>query len=198
LTAGSKGHTGIRSSTPFVAKLTQTPGQANLKSVDVTLPLALNALLTVVTDACTQDEFDAGKCQKARTGSAVAVTPLLDKPLRGSVYFVKDPDKPKGALPNLIVALRGQVDFDLVGTIRIPGGEQLATSFGTVPDVPIKSFTLRLSAGKDGAIGVAENLCSPKAQRERAQVVFKSQNGRTIRSSQRLHIRGCGGGKRGR
>ncbi len=191
LSVGSKGHTGAGSSTPLTARLTQTPGQSNLKTVDVTLPLSLNALLPVVTNSCTQAEFDANDCEKARTGSAVAVTPLLDKPLKGSVYFVKDPKAPRGALPNLVVALRGQVDFDLVGKIILPGGVRLETAFRAVPDVPITSFTLKMSTGKHGAVGVAENLCTKKSKRATARVVFTGQNGRVVRSNQRLKIHGC-------
>ncbi|MGB2694364.1 MAG: hypothetical protein WBD55_04155 [Dehalococcoidia bacterium] len=188
IVVGSKGHTRPGSSTPLTAKLTQTPGQSNLKSVSVTLPLSLNALLPVVNEACTQAEFDAGNCEKARTGSAVAVTPLLDEPLEGSAYFVKRATG-KG-LPNLVVALRGQVDFDLVGTIKIPGGTRLSTRF-SAPDVPIESFSLKLAAGKDGALGVAENLCTKKSRRGKAQIVFRGQNGAVVRADRRLHVRGC-------
>jgi len=196
LAVGGKGHTGRHASTPFSTTLTQTPGQASLKSVSVSLPSTLNARLDVVNNACTQAQFDAGHCAKARTGSAVAVTPLLAHPLRGSVYFVKDPAKPVGSLPNLVVALRGQVSFDLIGKVTIPGGIRLATKFAAVPDVPITSFTLRLVAGgKHGALGVADNLCTAKAKRATASVVMTGQNGLVISRSQRLGVRGC---KRGR
>jgi hypothetical protein len=177
---------------PFTATLTQAPGQANLASVGVSLPTTINALLTVVNNACTRAAFDAGHCSsKARTGSAVAVTPLLSKPLRGSVYFVKDPTKPPGSLPNLIVALRGQVDFDLIGKLTIPGGVRLATAFNTIPDVPIKSFTLRLVSGRNGVVGAAENLCSAKSRRAKASVGFRGQNGAVINASQALVVHGC-------
>ena len=89
LRVGAKGRTGSGSSTPLVAKLTQTRGQTNLQSVSVVLPRTLNAHLDVVNDACTPAQFEARDCERARTGRAVAVTPLLDKPLRGNAYFVK-------------------------------------------------------------------------------------------------------------
>ena len=191
LSVGFKGHTRSGSTTPFSTTLTQTPGQANLKSVYVSLPLTLNARLGVVSAACTQAEYEAGQCEKARAGSAVAVTPLLAKPLRGSAYFVKDPTKPKGSLPNLVVALRGQVDFDLVGRVKIPGGERLATQFGAIPDVPISSFKLSLVSGAKSPLGVVDNLCSSKARRATARVVMRGQNGAVIARNQRLAIRGC-------
>jgi hypothetical protein len=190
LKVGGKGHTGHGASTPLTTTLTQTPGQSNLKTVAVTLPLSLNARLEVVNNACTQAQFDAGHCEDARAGSAVAVTPLLKHALRGGAYFVKDPTKPAGSLPNLMVALRGQVDFDLVGHIRIPGGTRLATRF-TAPDVPIKKFTLSLVAGSHGPLGIATNLCSPKARKAMASVAIRGQNGDLIRRQQRLQIAGC-------
>ena len=55
----------------------------------------------------------------------MAVTPLLRDPLKGSVYFVKNGHP----IPDLFVALRGQVDFDLIGRITIPGGTRLRTTF---------------------------------------------------------------------
>jgi hypothetical protein len=188
---GGSGHTKKGSSTPLKTVLTMPGGGANLKSVGVRLPLSLNALLPVVNNACTQAEFEAGHCEQARAGKATAITPLLAHGLRGGVYFVKDPDKPAGSLPNLVVALRGQVDFDLIGRIKIPGGEALATRFTTVPDVPVKKFVLSLVSGSRGPLGVAENLCSPGARSKTASIVYRGQNGVVLRERQRLHVAGC-------
>lgn len=189
LRLGRKGHTRQGNSTPLTAVVRQSPGQAGIKSTKVLLPLAVNALLPVVEKACTMAEFQAKDCEKARAGSAVAVTPLLRDPLKGSAYFVKTAKK--GTLPNLIVALRGQVDIDLVGKITIPDSGQLATNFAAVPDVPIKSFKLSLVDGKQGPIGVAENLCKPKSRAQKAKVTFRGQNGKVVKRSQRMTILGC-------
>jgi len=191
LTVGAKGHTRAHSSTPLTATLTQTPGQTNLKSVGVTLPLLFNARLDVVNNACTRAAFEAGHCEAAKAGSAVAVTPLLPHALRGGAYFVKDPHAPIGSLPNLIVALRGQVDFDLVGTITIPGGTLLSTTFDSVPDVPITKFILRLRAGQHGPVGTVANLCTGSARRATAHLKFEAQNGKSTSTDQRLRIAGC-------
>lgn len=191
LIAGKKGRTGRGASVPFTARLRQMPGQANIKSVAVTLPLTFNARLPVVEDACTLEEFHANDCANARTGTAVATTPLLPGNLRGSAYFVTDPNKPRGSLPNLIVALRGEVDVDLVGTITIPRDGRLATTFDTVPDVPVSSFVLRLFAGKNGAVGTTANLCTRSSRNAKARVVIKAHNGGVKRANQRVKIRGC-------
>jgi hypothetical protein len=188
-TVGAKGRTRNGTSTPLKTTLTQPPGQAGLKSVNVVLPDTLNARLGVVNQACSQAEFDAGHCgNDARVGSAVAVTPLLDEPLKGSAFFVKNPAR---AIPDLVVALRGQVAFNLVGKVKIPGGKVLSTHFSGVPDVPIKRFTLSLVAGKNGPVGTAANLCTARSKRQVARIGFRGQNGKLFQVNQRLRVRGC-------
>jgi len=186
LKVGGKGRTRFGVTTPLVATLSQTRGQSNLKSVSVTLPSTINSRLEVINDACTRAEFDTGHCEQARAGSAVARTPLLKDALRGGAYFVKNGHP----LPDLMVGLRGQVDFDLVGRIEIPGGTRLQTTF-SAPDVPITSFGLRLNAGKRGSIGNATNLCAAKARRALARIEFTAQNGKTRLVEQPLTIGGC-------
>jgi len=159
LFVGAPGHTGARSSTPLTAVLTQRPGEAGIRSVSVTLPSILSAQIPVIEDACSPEEFAGGRCEAARIGTAVAVTPLLRDPLRGGVYLVR----PAGAhLPDLVVALRGLVSVDLVGKVAIPGGDHLAATFSDVPDVPIRRFVLRFYAGPRGVVGLARGLCAAR------------------------------------
>jgi uncharacterized repeat protein (TIGR01451 family) len=187
LFAGSRGHTHAFSSTPLTAVLTQRPGEAGIRRVRVTLPSVLSARLPVVEDACTPDELAAGRCERARVGTAVAVTPLLRDPLRGGAYLVRSAGRP---LPDLIVALRGQVDFDLIGRVAIPGGTHLAAHFGAVPDVPISRFTLRFRTGPRGVVGAARNLCRARGARLVAHALLEGQNGATSRRIA-FAVRGC-------
>jgi hypothetical protein len=188
LTVGGRGHTRSGGSTPLTTTLAQSPGQANLRVVSVTLPTTLNALLPVLNRACTPAQFAAGHCGGARAGSAVAVTPLLRDPLRGSAFFVRGPR----LLPDLVIALRGLVDVDLVGKVGVnPRTNQLTTRFDTIPDVAIKRFTLRLLAGANDPLGTTTNLCSAKAKRAVASIGFRAQNGKVLNVRQRLRIRGC-------
>jgi hypothetical protein len=189
LTVGGRRHTRAGTTTPLTTTLRQTRGQAALRSVSVVLPTVLNARLPVLRRACSLSAFNAGHCtSRARVGSAVAVTPLLAAPLRGSAYFVKNPAR---VLPDLMVALRGQVAFDLVGKVSIPGGTHLATRFDAVPDVPITRFTLRLVSGGNSPLGNLVNLCSARARAARAALGFRGQNGKLVQVHQRLRIAGC-------
>lgn len=184
---GSKRHVGRGKSTPLTAVVQMPAGQANLRGVKVTLPKTVNARLNVINHACTMDEFHAGNCAKAKAGTAVAVTPLLRDPLKGDVFFVKN----GGPLPDMIVALRGQVAVDLDSKVTIPGSERLSTNFDSVPDVPISKFTLRLVSGRQGPLGTAANLCTKKSRRARASLAFVAQSGKTVYRSQRLSVAGC-------
>jgi hypothetical protein len=188
---GGKGHTHAGQTSPFVTRLTMPQrNQANLRFVRVTLPRTINARLNTINDACTRAEFesDIAKCAHAKAGSAVASTPLLRDPLRGTVYFVKNGH----AIPDLFVALRGQVDFDLIGTITIVHNALLRTTFATAPDVPIRSFTLRLLGGRNTAsIGAVRNLCSKSSRRAKAQVDYIGQNGKVRQVAQALKVGGC-------
>jgi hypothetical protein len=187
---GSRGRTGFRDSTPLVTTIRQAPGQSNLRRVKVALPNVLSALLPVVQRACTPAQFESGRCRQARIGSATAVTPLLEKPLKGGAYFVDHPGRP---LPDLVIALRGDVDLDVAGKITLPHGKQLATDFAVIPDAAISKFTLRITAGRNGPLGVASNLCGSRARRARAAITIAGQNGTVLHKQPRLRISGCEG-----
>jgi hypothetical protein len=189
LTVGSAHHTSRGISTPFRAVLTQKPGQSNLRSVKVVLPQTLAALLNVVNHACSLSEYQDGRCEDSRAGTAVARTPLLKDPLTGGAYFVRHPGQP---LPDLMVRLRGEIAIDLVGRVTIPGGTRLATSLDTIPDAPVSKFTLNIVSGSNGPLGVSTNLCSRRGQRSRALVQMRGQNGDALTRHPRLHIHGCG------
>lgn len=192
LRVGGRGHTRRGRTTPLSTTLTMPRrGQANLRFVRVTLPDTINARLTVIQDACTRQEFesDITKCAHARAGSASASTPLLRAPLRGSAYFVKNGHP----IPDLFVALRGQVDFDLIGEVSIVNNRLLRTTFPAAPDVPIRSFSLRLLGDtRNGSVGAAANLCSPASRHHKAALDYIAQNGKVLQIKQALKVAGCG------
>src|SRR6185312_10838582 len=191
LTVGGKGHTAAGRTTPLSTTLTMpAKNQANLRYVRVTLPGTLNARLTVIQDACTPQQFDTdiAKCAHAKAGTATALTPLLAHPLRGNVYFVKN----HPGYPDLVIALRGQVAFDLIGRISIVNNRYLRTTFPTAPDVPIRSFTLHLFGdAKHGSIGTLANLCTKHSRTAKVDLDYIAQNGNVLQTAPKLRITGC-------
>ena len=111
------------------------------------------------------------------------MTPLLDTPLHGSVYLRSSSNK----LPDLVAALRGPahqpIEIDLAGRVDSPGGV-LRTTFGSIPDTPVTSFTLRMKGGKKGLLVNSSNLC---ARTRYSKVKIAGHNG--ARADQRAALR---------
>jgi hypothetical protein len=154
---------------------------ANIARVSVALPhsefLAQNHIRTI----CTRVQFAAGagngaECPKGSVyGKASATTPLLDQPLSGPVYL-RSSNNP---LPDLVVALHGQIEVALVGRIdSVKGG--IRTTFAAVPDAPVSRFMLQMQGGRKGLLENSTNLCKST---NRATALFDAQNGKSTEST---------------
>ena len=148
---------------------------ANIAKAVVSLPhsefLAQNHIKTI----CTRVQFAADACPAGSIyGYVTATTPLLDQPLSGPLYL-RSSSHP---LPDLVAALHGQIDVDLVGRIDSKNGG-IRTTFDSVPDAPVSRFVLTMQGGKKGLLENSKNLC---ASVNKADVKFTAQNGRTSNS----------------
>jgi hypothetical protein len=170
LSLSGKGQTVDGKHPAVTASLTQPAGQANLKKVRVALPLSLALDTDNANGLC---EFVDGSkvtptCPAASiVGTATATTPILDEPLTGPVYFVKNVRKDAKSgrdiktLPKLVIPLVGQngVRLTLTGTSDVED-DQLVTTFDNIPDAPVSSFTLDINGGKGGILAVsATDIC---------------------------------------
>lgn len=192
LKVGARGKLTRGKRTPLDVTLSMTRGQANNRSVQVTLPKTINARLDVVNRrvACTIQQFRADRCPMV-VGTGTAVTPLLRDPLRGPAYFVYNPAR---RLPDLAIRLKGQVEFDLIGKVAITRDLRLQTTFDTVPDVPITKFRLQLASGsRNGPVGLTRSVCSPTVRRTlAASLAFTAQSNKKVSRSQKISVAGCG------
>lgn len=176
-------------------------GQANVRRVQVTLPLSLALDPENADGLC---EFDEGqktdpRCPKSSiVGSAVARTPVLNRPLKGPVYFVKgvrisETGRRIRTLPTLLIALRGEVSLNVRARTSV-SKDRLVTTFPVVPDAPVSRFELSLKGGKQGILTVSSgNLCS---RRQVASTVLDAQNGRQARPGPTIATPCSRGGKR--
>jgi hypothetical protein len=166
--------------------LTAQPGEANITKAVVTMPPSLILDNSHIDTVCTKVQFAADACPAGSVmGTAKAVSPLLDKPLEGPVYLATGYGH---KLPDVLAALKGQVDVNLNGVVSSKNGG-LRTSFRTVPDVPVTKFTLSLSGGRRGLLLTsANNLCS---QVRRATVEMTGQNNRRANSRPKVRL-SCG------
>jgi hypothetical protein len=119
-------------------------------------------------------------------GTAEAITPLLENPLRGNVYLRSNPSR---GLPDLVADLKGQVDFELSGEVGSVKSGALRTTFQTVPDAPVSAFYLNLFGGSKGQLENSSSLCEGV---KRIAVKTIGQNGAVHTTSPRLQT-SCGG-----
>jgi hypothetical protein len=181
------------------ATVSQTGGQANLKKVTVSLPLSLALDPDNAQALC---EFADGSkidpvCPKGSiVGQATARTPILDQPLTGPVYFVKNIRKdPKSGreirtLPKLVIPLTGQngIRLNLVGTSNVVDNH-LVTTFDNIPDAPVSDFTLDIAGGKSGILVVSgTDIC--KASQVATQQI-NGQNAKQLNANVYLQTPAC-------
>jgi hypothetical protein len=184
---GARGMTRTRSHPPLVTRITQPDGQSGIRRARVLLPRALATNLRAIEAACSQADFDAGRCSDdARGGRAIAVSPFVDEPLRGPVYLVR---RERGRLPKLVAQLGGPLRIDVTGLPKVGRRGKIATIFKDLPDVPVTSFTLRLRGGRLGWLQATENLC---ARGLALPAGFRAWNGELTRRRPPIAVRGCG------
>jgi hypothetical protein len=172
------------------ATLKARGADANIAAAQVTLPRSAFLEQGHIGTICTRVQFRAENCPKASVyGHAKAITPLLDEPIEGPVYMRSSDNK----LPDLVIALKGIVDVNVVSRIdSFKGG--LRSTFDSVPDAPISSFVLRMKGGKKGLIVNSRNLCAGK---NRAKVTFTGQNGKVANLRPEMKPR-CGKARKGK
>jgi hypothetical protein len=160
--------------------LTTSRGDANIGMVSVALPPTTILDNSNIGTSCSRRDFAAETCPRSSVyGQATARTPLLDEPLRGNVYLTAGPNK----LPDLVIALRGQIAINLRGKVDTAKNSGIRTTFRTVPDAPVTDFRLRIPGGKDGLLVNSENVCS---SRPKVVLRMRGQNGMRSNRRQRL------------
>jgi hypothetical protein len=147
------------------------PGDANTERAAVTLPPSAFLDQAHIGTVCTRVQFAAKQCPpRSVYGFAKATTPLLDKGLEGPVYLRSSSHE----LPDLVVALAGQVEVVLAGRVdSVNGG--IRNTFEAAPDAPVTKFVLDMKGGKKGLLQNSENLCSKKSY---ATVKLRAHNGK--------------------
>jgi hypothetical protein len=168
------------------AVLRTRKGDANLKRTVVTLPPGEQIENAHIVQPCTRVQFNASECpRRTILGHATASSPLLDRPLRGPVYFRSNGGARE--LPDIVADLRGQIHVVLVGYVDAVHG-RIRTRFMNLPDAAVSRFTLNLFGGKRGLLVNNRNIC---ARRYRSSVELEAHNGRVRQLRQAVRIR-CG------
>ncbi len=166
--------------------LTTRPGDANVKSVAVTLSKAFAVDQRHLGNICSESELAATQCAGRQSiGTVVTKTPLLDQPLEGPLYAVSG----KGGLPRLAFVLNGQVSLVPRASESSVKGGALKTVVPTVPDAPIGDFRLTVFGGGRGYLINTRNLCAHPVV---SKVEYVAQNGRKLTQNVKAKPK-CGG-----
>ena len=213
----SKAKTSRSNGAELTTEVTQSAGQANIKSVKVQLPRSLPSRLTTLQKACTEQVFAANplRCPSgAFVGGAVVKTPTLPQPLRGPAILVSHAG---AAFPDLdlVVEDPNHLKVILVGNTNIKNSIT-TTTFASTPDVPVSSVRVELPIGSHSALAAFGNICAKslvmpttidRAERQDVQTEHDHQRRRVSRRDRgpqgggqlRLHHgTGAGGGPRQR
>jgi hypothetical protein len=174
-----------RSGNPAVkAVLTQPANQANTAGATVILPSSEFIDQSHINNPCTRVQFNENACPASSIlGTARAISPLLDQPLEGPVYFRSNGGERE--LPDIVLDLHGQIHITQVGfidSVQKKGTEisRVRTRFQNVPDAPLTKLVVSFFGGKKSLIENHVNLCAGK---HRAKLVFKAQNGAVSKQS---------------
>jgi hypothetical protein len=172
----------------LTATLKAPAGQAKIAVTTVILPKTVFIDQRHVSNPCTRVQFAADACPaKSVLGTAVAYSPLLEKPLEGPVYFRSNGGERR--LPDLIADLHGQIHIELVGFIdsKKVGRETslVRTRFASVPDARVSKFVLKLKGGARSLTQNSADLCKVQAK---AEVKMTGQNGKTNDFEQKIAV----------
>jgi hypothetical protein len=164
-------------------------GDANIKSIAVTLSKAFQIDQRHLSNLCSRSQLEASRCAgRQPMGMAWVRTPLLDQPLQGPAYAVSG----FGTLPRVVFILDGQVTVMPQAVSTSVHNGHLKTVVPVVPDVPIGHFRLTLLGGSKGYLINARDLCKNSGV---IQVAYVGQNGKTRKQRIKPQLP-CGGKRR--
>jgi len=166
-------------------------GDANIRSLTVTLPTAFSIDQSHLGNICSEGELTRSRCAgRQPIGTAVTTTPLLDAPLSGPVFAVSG----SGGLPRLAFILGGQVELTPRASSSSDKTGKLKTVVPVVPDAPIGHFRFNLFGGKVGYLANTRSLCRRPVV---TRVQFQGQNGKAKTEKVKLRA-ACGKAKKRR
>jgi hypothetical protein len=171
--------------------LTEVDGlaTAHLKDTRVVLPegLALNPSAAAGLGACSEAQAgllgtgfpepnpirftttSAGCPENSRIGAVKVSTPLLDKPLPGSVYLAAQDANPFGSRFAIYLVIEDAEDSGIKATLAgqvqtDPASGQITTVFRDNPQVPVEELGVRFFGGPRASLANPD-LCAPYTTR---------------------------------
>ncbi len=189
---------GKRGESPSLTTTLETPGVDQgdpspdaPKTVVATLPKSINADIMKTGDRCSLTDLAADTCPAAsKVGTVRVETPMIKAGLSGDAYLTD----PAGgsSLPDLVLRVRGAIEFDVRGVNRYVNGSQLQSTYDDLPQPGFTKFELTLNGG-----GILKNISCPKDEKVPEDGPFSfsitGYTGQTYASETPLSYEGCYG-----
>jgi hypothetical protein len=157
VTVGDRGSTAFNKFPPFVFKITQAAGEADIMGNKITLPIELNSNNTAYA-LCSQAQADADNCPAAsKFGWVTAHSPFLSDASQGPVYLVQ---QTVTSLPGLLLDFRGRVHVKVQTKTSLVNRKQIQSLVLNAPQLPVSELTVAMNGGrKTGVFLNREDLC---------------------------------------
>ena len=154
---GDRGTTKQNGYPPFVLKINQPSGSADLRDTKLTLPTVLNTNNSAYK-LCTEAQAAADSCpSNSQFGFSVAKSPFLAEELRGPVYLLSQSGR---SLPGLLVDLNGRAHVKIRTTTSLVNNTQIQSLATDSPQLPVSELRIALNGGKNtGVFTNRKDLC---------------------------------------
>jgi hypothetical protein len=181
--------------------ITSGPGQANLKSITLSLPKIMPSRQDTLHLSCVAETYNnnpAACPPGSHIGSATVHTPILKTPLTGPLILVSHGG---AGFPDLHILLQTEnITIDQTGHINIQHNITTLT-FPNIPDAPTTNIEVTTPPGPHSILTATTNLCTTtthkhhKTQHHHRTIhlptTLTGQNNTTTKPNTTIHITGC-------
>jgi hypothetical protein len=199
---GDRGTTKQNGYPPFVLKINQPAGSADLRDTKITLPTVLNTNNSAYK-LCTEAQAAADSCpSNSQFGFSVAKSPFLAEELRGPVYLLQQSGR---SLPGLMLDLKGRAHVKIRTTTSLVNNTQIQSLATDSPQLPVSELRIALNGGKNtGVFTNRKDLCFKSGSSSEFRTVnavskLTGWNGKNTGDNKfAASVLGCGPGVSGR
>jgi hypothetical protein len=198
---GDSGTTAFNGFPPLTVKITQPPGQSDIRNTKITLPIELNTN-NPAYHLCTNAQADADACPaNSKFGNATAHSPFLGSSLTGPVYLLQ---QTSSSLPGILIDLNGRAHVKIKTSTVLIGGKQIQSIATDSPQLPISDLTVALNGGRNTGVFLnRDDLCFAKNSTSKFKTVssdvsMTGWSGKSTTQKVTAKVNGCGPGVTGK
>jgi hypothetical protein len=169
----------------YGAQVTENPFDAATRKIVLTTPPDLSPL-GALKSICPAG-IPLSRCPAV--GTATVTTPILPNPVTGKIVLAGGP---AGQLPKAALLFSDPFPAEIDGNVQVvnapTGGQQLITTFDTLPDVPLSNLIVVFNGGSYAVFVAGSNICTAP---QPATAVFTAFDGATATQTANAQVMGC-------